>query len=240
MKNEDEIKNSLWPASKSDTKSGFALIVVLFSLSALTLIFGVATSNTITHIKAGQTNNALSLSFYEAANQSATLLNARELEELPVDMQTSYTLQPATGLIDLNTAAPALLELLLLGYGLDANQTSRALNNYRAWRREGRKLLRVSDFHRVSGLTRQQLPGLELIATVYSGRTGIAPEHAPLQLLQHILQTSGGRDTLVEQLDPAFLSPGSMVNLNVLNGDRSIAVLHFGGTGGMSRTLQLN
>ena len=53
-----------------------------------------------------------------------------------------------------------------------------AMADFIAWRRSGRRLLRVT------GAGQDRLAGLQAIATVHSGRRGIAPDLAPAGVLE--------------------------------------------------------
>ena len=57
------------------------------------------------------------------------------------------------------------------------------MTDYIAWRRSGRRLLRVGDFLWVTGAGQERLAELQAIATVHSDRHGIAPDVAPAGLV---------------------------------------------------------
>ncbi|RLJ60751.1 hypothetical protein BCF46_0957 [Litoreibacter meonggei] len=227
-----------------NARSGYALVVVLFSLVVLTLIFGTASTRTLTHIQRNQTNRLLAERLTTKAAMAELLLALgpqtlleSKAQVWQLSLLQGVTLQPATGLVDLNTAHPALLSLLLEGYGLPDTTIRKALEAHQAWRRHGRKLLRVSDFHRVTGLTADMLPEIENYATIYSGRTGIAATQAPTRLLQHLLGSDDQREALVGQIDPALVASGSVVNLHMIGETGMQAVLHLGGGASASRVL---
>ena len=81
--------------------------------------------------------------------------------------------------------------------------------------------MRVSDFLRVTGAGQDRLADLQAIATVHSGRRGIAPVVAAAEVLE-ILGTN--------DLPPAWLSPPSGVNyaVRVRGSARRIGVVHLG------------
>jgi len=229
-----------------NARSGFALIVVLFSLTVLALIFGTASTRTITHIQRTQTERLLAERFEErtALAELILLQEPQVLAEPGSQVRQllqarGLVLQPATGLVDLNTASPALLQLLLESYNLPDETIRSALQGYRDWRREGRKLLRVSDFGRLAGLDLEALPDFYDFTTVFSGRTGIAAEQAPLELLRHLLETKENQQVLAEKLDPELVSQGSTTNLHFLEGSRSSGVLHLDGSRLRSMLLQV-
>jgi hypothetical protein len=226
-------------ADRQSARKGFALIVVLFSLTVLTLIFGTASLRTLTHIEGVQLSERIAAAEHETTRRADLLLQLGPSVLDPdqtIEALGEISVQPVTGLIDLNTASPALLETLLKGYGLADSTVSDALSDYRTWRREGRVFLRVADFYRVTGLSQQQVPEIERFATVFSGRIGIAADQAPLTLLEHLTGSPGRREALLEELDPRFFSPGSMVNLR-LNGPYG-ATIHLGGNSVTSRRLR--
>ena len=106
--------------------------------------------------------------------------------------------------------------------------------NYITSRRSGQRLLRASDFLRVTGAGLDRLAGLQAIATVHSGRRGIAPDVAAAGVL-----ALWGED----ELPPAWLSPPSGVNYAVdLVGEstRRIGVVHLGQGVGDGRVLELH
>ncbi len=119
--------------------------------------------------------------------------------------------QDVNGLTDLNTAAPDILERVVVAFDLGPE----AMVDYIAWRRSGRRLLRASDFLRVTGAGQDRLAELLAVAAVHSGRRGIAPDVAPVEVL-----TILGQD----ELPPAWLSPPSGVNYAVVltGGERSL------------------
>ena len=98
--------------------------------------------------------------------------------------------------------------------------------------RSGRRLLRVGDFLRVTGAGQERLAELQAIATVHSGRHGIAPDVAP-----------AGVVTLlgVAELPPTWLSAPSGVNyavgLREGTGARRIGVVQLGQGVGDGRVL---
>ncbi|MCW3784331.1 hypothetical protein [Defluviimonas salinarum] len=77
----------------------------------------------------------------------------------------------------------------------------------------GRRLARVDDLYRITGLERSAEPDLSTVATVHSGRPGISAEHAPVDLLRIVTgQEAQGRDTMVPRVPKALASAPSGVN----------------------------
>ncbi len=105
------------------------------------------------------------------------------------------------------------------------------MTDYIAWRRAGRRLLRVGDFLRVTGAGQDRLAELLAVATVHSGRRGIAPGVTP----QGVLAILGP-----DELPPAWLSPPSGANYAViLLGERvrRVGLVHVGQAVGDGRVL---
>lgn len=222
-------------------KQGFALVVVLFSLAILTLLFSAASTRSLASLQFSAAEVVAS-SREQARIEVLDALVAlgRPEGDVLVWNGRTFRLQSAGGLVDLNTAAPELLERLLNGYGLDATARADALQSYRTWRRTGFRLQRVSDFVRVSGLNGVDLPGLATLATVHSGRASLSGEQAPLELLRHLTGGKGERDFLIEQLPPALLGPATATNYAVFDGQMRIGVVSFGPTRDQHRLLALN
>ena len=216
-------------------RRGFALIVVLSSLAILTIIFAVASSRTMSRLLDGATERMLAQrgatnrELLQLALQLKSTTQGRDKTEFTVSLNgQDYTLflQDVGGLIDLNTAAPDMLERVVEAFDLGPD----AMADYIAWRRSGRRLLRAGDFLRVTGAGQDRLAELQAIATVHSGRRGIAPDVAAAGVLA----------LLGEDPPPAWLSPPSGVNYAVvLRGERTrrIGVVHVGQGVGDGRVL---
>lgn len=201
-------------------KHGFALIVVLAGLAILTSLFAITTNVTMAHLQSNRSNSVLAENMHLNGDILQWVLSAappvadktaplwREMNGTNVTVH----LQDAGGLIDLNTATPDLLDLLVTQMDLPAE----ALTDYRAWRRTPYRLLRVTDFLRVTGAGPEHRDWLLQVATVYSGRPGVAPDHAPLPVLELITERTGARDTLAKSLPDHLISPASGTNFNVM------------------------
>ena len=222
------------PASR---RHGFALIVVLSSLAILTIIFSVASSRTMSRLLDGATEGKLAQrgatnrELLQLALQLKSTAAGRDKTEFRVTLNgQDYVLflQDVGGLIDLNTAAPDMLEKVVDAFDLGPE----AMADYIAWRRSGRRLLRVGDFLRVTGAGQERLAELQAIATVHSGRHGIAPDVAPARVLA-LLERA--------ELPPTWLSPPLGVNyavgLHEGTGARRIGVVHLGQGAGDGRVL---
>jgi len=120
-------------------------------------------------------------------------------------------LQDTGGMIDLNTAAPDLIERLAGYLSLPPN----ALDRFRAWRRTPYRLLRTSDFLRITGAPRELEDRLAQVATVFSGRRGIAPNVAPQEIVEMFLGQGSSREMLAAEIGEAMISAPSGVNFLV-------------------------
>lgn len=209
-------------------KQGFALIVVLFALAILTLMFSAASTRTLASVQFGA-GEALATQRLQAQVEALDALVAMERPKGDRLLWggRDLRLQPTAGLVDLNTATPALLDKLLAGYGLTGSQRAEALTAYRDWRYQGRRLLRVSDFARALDLTPGDLPGLETLATVHSLQARLTGEQAPMALLEHLTGARGDRALLVRLLGPALQEPASALGIAVFDGPRRLGVVGF-------------
>lgn len=219
----------------STPQSGFAMIVVLASLLILTTLFAIATFRSMTHIQVQTAERHLAT---RHAHDAVILQILRDMR--PDDMmQDSLQLPPpfddmplraqdVGGLIDLNTAAPELLHALfdVLDFPPDA------VGDFRQWRREGRRLNRLDDIIRITGADILLLDELDKVATVFSGRRGIAPMTAPLQV-RTILDVAAGGDP------DSLTSPPSGTNFAIYRGGMFIGVVSLGGPKDQSRILEL-
>ncbi len=224
----------------TDTRNrGFAIIVVLAALLILTALFAISSARSMAHI---QTQNAEQ---YLAANNSqrVTLLRLATTIvpsdavtgaiSLPPPFHTqTLRLQDVGGFIDLNTASPEILEKLFrhLRFPNDAQ------SKFRSWRREGQRLMRVDDLIRITSADPALRVELAQVATVFSGRRGIAIEHAPAKVLE-IVRDGGNA------INESDISPASNINFRVYlqntDNEQMIGVVSiFGGTG-QSRILEV-
>jgi uncharacterized protein (TIGR01732 family) len=167
---------------------GFALIVVLFSLLVLTALFAISQSRSMSHLRLSSTELALLETGHTKRSLlelSATILATRtdppENDLTVVLGGDEYLLffQDVGGLIDLNSASPEILSLL----GDHFKLSPAAMQVFRDWRRTPRRLLRISDFARITGIAKADVNYLHGVATVHSGRPGIAGGLAPAGVL---------------------------------------------------------
>lgn len=176
-------------------KGGFAIVMVLASLTVLTMVFAITSQRSMTHLHTIQADRHLAGT--QADNQAiliVLLAAGRDLTGAPIVLPPPYEeaelrLQDVGGLIDLNTASPALLSRLFgaLDFPSDAQTV------FTNWRQEGQRLQRVDDLIRITGADPRLLPVLEQVATVHSGRRGVSLEVAP----ERVKEISGPDDGTV-------------------------------------------
>ena len=227
----------------SSRKQGFALIVVLFSLAVLAVLFSTASTRTLASLQF----NRAEIVAAERLDAQVQIVDALRVLGRPEGDRFNWAgrsvrLQSTGGLVDLNAAAPELLERLLIGFDLTAPERAAALAAYRNWRRQGLRLQRVSDFARITGVAPDRVADIKALATVHSGRSTLSAAQAPLALLAHLTGQTGDRDALAALLPPATLGPATSASVALFDGARRIGVVAFGaGAGaGQYRILTLN
>lgn len=169
------------------TKSrGFALLIVLFGLATLTALYAVSTHLTMSNVNknAGDASLAVSAEMRRSILRSTELFLPKSVSVSIVEFEgQTVEIRAVTGLIDLNSGSRALLELFFDALGLDNDQRQKVY----AWRGTGRRFLRVEDFMRIAEFTpTATTPPLHRLVTVFSGRTGIAPDAATDELLAYM------------------------------------------------------
>ncbi|SFI65104.1 hypothetical protein [Jannaschia pohangensis] len=202
-------------ADRDGFRSGFALIVVLMGLLMIAAVTTIAMQTRQATIFRSAVEGDLIVANASGADivRLALSMKMEDADIRVVELgNRQVELLDVGGLIDLNSAAPGLIDRLIerLGGG------TAELAAYRTWRREGRRLVRVDDFIRVTGLVGVDID-LRKVATVHSGRTGISPEVAPSDVLDLIGMSE---NDLPEQ----WVSPASghtfMVNIVSPSGTR--------------------
>ncbi|MGC1498097.1 MAG: hypothetical protein WA790_19990 [Sulfitobacter sp.] len=194
-------------------RRGFALIVVLSTLSIIALLFAIASSRTISRLSETRTDRLVVDDAFARASLLELAVQAYGDAETPMatdallavswrGQEGQMQLQDAGGLVDLNTANPAMLERLAEALEVTPAQ----LEEYRRWRRTPLRLQRVSDFPRVAGGGISLSESLFPIATVFSGRPGIAIDLAPQKLLEVLTDGGGDRVTLIRKIPPDWIS----------------------------------
>lgn len=163
---------------KNTGRQGFALIVVLSALLVLTTLFAITQTRSMTTLQASALERLL-LSQSQRDEDLLRLAIAYRLAS-PDDTQFEVPegqliLQDVGGLIDLNTAAPELLDRLASGLGI----SNERMTAFRDWRRVPHRTLSTNDFARLTGIAPVDRARLMQLTTVFSGRSGIAPDFAP-------------------------------------------------------------
>ena len=187
-------------------------MVVMYGLTIVTLIFGIATDRMVTYLTDTRTEillldkqeETVALLRVAAAWKARPENRAKNQLEISLSQKTHVlTFRDATGLIDLNAGAPELMSALFQDLsGNDRVAAQEAEERFWAWRSEGRVVQRVSDLIRISGLSDDVRARLFEVATVYSGRRGIAVGEAPQGVLEIATGLSGER---LEDLVPETL-----------------------------------
>jgi len=201
----------------SKQQGGFAIVVVLSSLLVLTTLFAIASQRSMTHI---QTSDA-TLRLADRQNRDTAaltlLLELGASDTIPGTVRIDDRLlkvQDVGGLIDLNTAAPELLEALFDNLDFPPD----AARDFRDWRRIGRRLQRVDDLARITGASATAMVQLEHLATVFSGRRGIAVEIAPEEL-RNIMRNFPGANR------PDLATAPSNINYTIFEGARTLGTI---------------
>jgi hypothetical protein len=155
----------------------------------------------------------------------AALARDSATREIEVDGQ-AIQLVDVGGLVDLNAASPALLERLIGVLGGGAGEMAR----YRDWRAGDRRLQRTGDLPRITGLDVEP-ERLARLATVFSGRTGLAVAEAPIELLDLLgpsdLPSSSAAGTTVQIRDVGSGRVLGTARLSV--GANAVEIVQFGG-----------
>ncbi|WP_159086864.1 hypothetical protein [Loktanella sp. Alg231-35] len=217
---------------RTSGQSGFAIIVVLSSLLILTILFAIASQRSMAHVQTQSAERYLAKQRHENA---AILTILRDMGDeaasfdtltLPVPFEgATVRLQDVGGLIDLNTASPELLERMfdVVGFPEDAARS------VRDWKQDGQRFIRIDDVIRVTNADAILLDDMQFVATVHSGRRGIAPSVA----LDAVLEIAAVNDEAAP----------SMANFAVYRagrqGERLIGVVNLGSSATQSRLLEM-
>ena len=225
-------------------RAGFALVAVLSAIIILVALFVV----TLTRLQgqvmrlaaessliALQSLNQSALTFVLAAHQAADFDPSLPLELVLGGTNYSLRLQDAGGLIDVNTANSRLIEALLVRLELSDG----ALERWRAFRRDGARFLSLGHFVQVVGGRRDLLDTLPGLATVFSGRTGVAPESAPSEVIAILREIAGPRDLPLELVSPPS-GKTFVVLIETDSGRRLAGTVFLGPDMAAGRVLELN
>lgn len=203
-----------------ETSGGYALITVLFSLAIITILLTSASRLNVNHARYVSDQNHLANRLPRAETLLHLAIAEWRVQDAPRMVSFRYIgetysaeFQDVSGLVDLNTASPALLFALLTG--LNIEDPRGVIDDYHAWKREGYRLQRVSDFARVTGISPDSAQQLAPFVTLSSGRRGIAPNAAPLALLETLTGDTGDAEYLATLLSRTHKSRASKVNFDV-------------------------
>lgn len=225
------------------TNHGFALVVVLSTLSIIALLVASSTTRLLSRKTEIGTEERIARQAQEGAALVRFALEvygngdgqASTVVRLPVlwlDVEAVLYLQDVGGLVDLNTAGAGLLDELVQVLGI----SDEALRRYRDWRRTPHRLQQVSDFERVAGLDWQEAKKLSGITTVHSGRLGISTEHAPRELIDLL---EGARRTIPEEWQSSASGRVYEVRLEQRDDIRILGVISLSHGGSKGRTLEI-
>jgi general secretion pathway protein K len=165
-------------------KRGFALISVLWSVGLLAAVAAVLLRAGHADLVQAQTDIALARA-QASADGAARLAILKALDQplLPWDGQVrdGVAFQDEGGLVDLNSASPALLAILLRQVGA-APEKAAAIVAARGPETAPTPFYSTLDLARVPAIGPALLHRLLPLITVHSGQTGIDPKTAPALL----------------------------------------------------------
>ena len=210
--------------AEASQQAGFALVVVLAGLAVLAALFAISSSRIVSH---GLHQRGDMMLLERRADAIARLDEILGAGPEGSDALEHIALVDTGGYIDLNTGDPRLIALLIEALGLPEG----AYRQYRDWRRTPHRVLRLEDFLRVTGSDPSGIALLRGLATVHSGRRGIAPDHAPLAVLELVTGTTGPRERLVAEVAQDLVTPASGVNfrawaVSTEGHERALGVVH--------------
>lgn len=199
-------------------QSGFVLIVVLLGLSILSVLIGSSIKNMATHSKLVEISfkqdreEALFRGILELAGLQATYSLREGASSLPeqtfqFDSKTGpieYKVHDIAGLVDLNTAPLELIERLLIAGQQDSQDVVSKLSDLRE---KGIRLQAVDDLHGMPGVDLRTFFDIDQFFTTYSGRRGIDPTAAPIELLALLTDREGTREQLIADVPIEWVQP---------------------------------
>ncbi|KNG93783.1 hypothetical protein ATO11_11450 [Pseudaestuariivita atlantica] len=215
-------------------------MVVLSMLAIITLLFAVASARLV----AGQRLAFADLTLARYAHRTQSLVDialktfgtgpGKVPFDQPLDLQwgdarVTLYLRDVAGLIDLNTAPADMLRRLAEASDLPVDRVAA----FAAAREPMTRLQRVADFRRIVGASDEAMAVVSRVATVVSGRQGIDPDAAPIEVLEVLAGRSGTRADLALSLDRAWIAPPTDTTFRVLaviDGapERALGIVAFG------------
>lgn len=184
-----KLTNKWFSRKRQREEPGFALVIVLFSLTNLAILFANAQQNYLANI------NYLNAEL-QKLTRFDTVYSAKALAKIMVNQKISHLefsikdekyevkTQDVNGLIDLNTGEPSSLGDLLNSFGYENSE--KAIRNLQSWRKTGHRFLHVTDLSKVIDLGSKVDINLGKYITVYSGRKKFAPQSASPELLERL------------------------------------------------------
>ncbi|WP_170328202.1 hypothetical protein [Ruegeria arenilitoris] len=232
-------------------KQGFALIVVLSTLSIVALLFAITSSRFLTKLTTSeaelelgsrqQENRVMAELALDVFSEGVGQVDPREpLVFQQGGRELALVMQDVGGLVDLNTAAPDLLDALCASLSIPSD----AVERFRKWRRTPYRLHSVADFARVAEIPYEDGLRLKEYATVHSGRFGVAPDLAPGDLVERLVGSVSLGGVQGSEFPVSWQTPasGTTFRVDLWEGgrfERSIGVVHLGGSGAEVRILEL-
>ena len=199
--------------AKQSVKSsrGYALIVVLSTLSLLALLFAMTSLRSLSNIHFFETEKKILVQNERKTHLLRAALSALKSDSARVAQGVQITwseenveleFQDVGGLVDLNTADLTTLHVLF--DHLELNRE--ALDRYVAWKQSGSDLVRLETFLQIVEAPEGLSSLLHTSATLWSGRRGISIDVAPMGLV----------DADARAPIAGTRSPSSRVNFHVL------------------------
>lgn len=172
-------------------RRGYALIVVLGALVILAFLASLSSKTLLAEHQSSRATRALlerqALSVDAVGHVLDLALGAQTPArlQLPGHEDVWVELVDLGGLVDLRAARSGLSAKVIEQLDLTVDQQRR----FRNWQRASRDDADLSAFLRAIGGTPDQLAALSRVATLRSGRPGVAPQHAPRAVLDLFSET---------------------------------------------------
>ncbi|GFE51967.1 hypothetical protein So717_37200 [Roseobacter cerasinus] len=174
-------------------RHGYALIVVLGALVILAFLASHSSKTLLAEHQSGRATQELqqrqALSMDAVTYVFDLALGAQTPARLPLPGHDDVWVELVDlgGLVDLRTARSGLAAQVIDALDLTADQERR----FRNWQRASRDEADLSAFLRAIGGTPDQLVALSRVATLRSGRPGVAPQQAPQAVLDLFSEADG-------------------------------------------------
>lgn len=158
---------------------------MLSSLLMLTMLFSISSKRSMAYLRTSHSVQSLSeRSFQRTQVLELIAASVVDLDSGDIIMPAPYDtleirLQRVAGLIDLNTAAAPYIQNIITALAFPDD----AMQRYSEWRSAGKSFKTTDQFMSVLKGDPGLRSALQLIATVYSGRSDIAGSDAPEEVL---------------------------------------------------------